>query len=70
MHGWPSPRSEVVKEVHQYWSFRNEVAVSNQIVKKDRRRIMPASLQKRTLDQVHVNHMGIEQTRLLVLKSI
>ena len=37
---------------------------------KDRITITPVSLQKGTLDQLHVNHNGIEKTRLLAHESI
>ena len=37
---------------------------------KGRRIIIPVSLHKRALDQLHVNHMGIDKTRLLVCESI
>ena len=52
------------------WSFRDEVAIIDRIVMKGRRVIIPASLWKRTLDQLHVNHIGIEIRRLLALESI
>ena len=32
--------------------------------------IIPLVLQKKTLDQLHVNHMGIEKVRLLACKCI
>ena len=37
---------------------------------KGRRIIILASLKKRPVDQLHVNHMGIENTRPLACKSI
>ena len=49
MHGWPSTRTEVVKEVQPYWSFRDEVVVTNGIMMKGRLMIIPESLQKRAL---------------------
>ena len=70
IHAWPSTKAKVIKEIHQSWPFRDETLVIDLIVMKDRRMIIPASLQKRALDQPHVNHMGIEKTRLLACKSI
>ena len=34
------------------------------------RRIVPAALQDTALKQLHLNHMGIEKTRLLTGESI
>ena len=65
IHGWPSVRTEVIKEVKQYWSFKDEVVLINGTAWKGRRIVIPSSLQKRALDQLHVNHTGIEETGLL-----
>ena len=63
MHGWPFIGTEVVKEVKPYWSFRDEVAAIDKTAMKGRRNIIPASLQKTTMNQSDVIHMGIEFTR-------
>ena len=60
----------IIKRGGEYWSFRNEVEVTEGIAMKGRRIIIPSSLQKRALDQLDVNHMGIEQTRLLAHESM
>ena len=62
-------KGEVVIEVQPYWSFRDEVVVIDWIAMKDRRIIIPTSLQKSELHHLHVNHMGTEQTRLLTSKT-
>ena len=58
--------AEVITEVQPYWSFTNKVVDIDGIMMKGRRAIIPASRQKRALNQLHVNHMGTEKTRLLV----
>ena len=70
MHGWPSTRAEVLKEIQPYWSSRDEVAVIDRIAMKGRRIIMPVALHRTTLKQLHVRNVGIEKTRLLTCKSI
>ena len=67
IHRWPSPRSEVIKEVQPYWSSRDEVAVIDWIAMKDRRIIIPASLQKRAPVQLHINHMGYREDKAIGL---
>ena len=70
IHRWCLARAEVIKGVHPYWSFRNEVAVNEGITMKGRRIILPASVHKRALGQLHVNHMGIGKRRLLTFEAI
>ena len=60
MHGWPSARTE---EIQPHWSFRDEIAIIDRIVMQGRIIIIPAYLQKRPLEQLHINHVGIEKTR-------
>ena len=44
--------------------------VIERIVMKCGRIIIPVSVQEKTLDQLHLIHMGIEKTKLLAHKSI
>ena len=68
LHGWPS--TKLWKELQPYWSFPDEIEIIDIIARKDRRIIALASLQDRALKQLHLNHMGIEKTRLLACESI
>ena len=70
MHGWQSTRAEVIKDTQPDMFFRDEVVAMDRIAMKSRSIIIPASLQDTTLDQLYVNHMGIERTRLLIQESI
>ena len=65
-----STRAEGTKDVQQYWSFGYEAAVIDGIVIKGRLIVIPESLLKGALDQLHVNHMGIGKARLLACESI
>ena len=70
LHSGPSRNAEVKKELKPYWSFRDEITVKCRITKKGRRIIVPASLQGKALKQLHLNHVGIEKTRLLTYDSV
>ena len=63
--GWPDSKDEVSKELKPYWSYRDELAVIDSVVLKGRCIIIPYSLKQQVLDQLHINHMGIEKTKLL-----
>ena len=54
--GWPSTKTEVQKE--PYWSFRDEIVIIDGIAMKDRRIIVPTSLQRKAIKQLHINHVG------------
>ena len=61
LHGWPSVRAEVQKDLQMCWSFRNKTAIVHRFTMKGK---------MITLNQLHMNHMGKEETRLLACKSI
>ena len=52
------------------WSFREDMAVIDGIIMKGRHVIIPEVLTTHALEQLHINHMGIEKTKLLAHESI
>ena len=63
--GWPDSKDKVSKELKPHWSYRDKLAVIDGIVLKGRHIIIPNSLKQQVLNQLHINHMGIEKTKLL-----
>ena len=57
-------------EKQSYWSFWDEITVIDWIAMKNKSIIVHASLQNKALNQMHLNHMGIEKTYLLVCQYI
>ena len=68
--GWPYSKEEISEELKLHWSYRDELAVINGIMLKGRCIIIPNSLRQQVLNQLHINHMGIEKTKLLVHKCV
>ena len=68
--GWPDSKDQINAELKLYWSYRDELAVIDGIILKDRCIIIPNSLRQQVLDQLHTNHMGIEKTKLLAHKCV
>ena len=68
--GWPNSKDEVSDDLKPYWSYRDELAVIGSVVLKGRHIIMPNSLKQQVLDQLHINHMGIEKVKLLAHEYI
>ena len=56
--------------IRPYWSYKDDLTVIDSVVMKGRCIIIPEELKQQVLDQLHVNHMGIKKTKLLVHKSV
>ena len=67
-HNWPSTKAEVQKQLQPCWLFKDEIAIFDGIAMKGKRIIVPALLQDSAMK--HINHMGIEKTRLLACNHI
>ena len=59
IHVWPLTRAEV-KELQPYCPFRYDIAVINRMATK-KRSIIPASVHKLALKQVHINTLGFKR---------
>ena len=46
------------------------MAVIDGVILKGRHMVIPDTLKKKALEQLHINHMGAEKTKLLPHKSI
>ena len=62
--GWPENKDQIPHDIRMYWSFRDDMAVINGIIMKGRQVIKPDILKTQALDQLHINHMGIENNNL------
>ena len=68
--GWPSTKGEMHINLKPYWSYRDELDIIEIVMLKGRCIIIPASLKQQVFEQLHTNHMGIEQTKLLTCKFV
>ena len=68
--GWLHSNDKISEELKPYWSHRDELTVNDGIVLTGRCIIIPNSLRQQVLNQLHINHMGIEKTKLLVCKCV
>ena len=67
--GWPTTKDQLHLDIKPYWSYKDDLAVIDGIVMKGRYIIIP-KVQQQALDQLHINHMGIDKTKQLVCKSV
>ena len=68
--GWPESRDQIPQDMRTYQMFWDDMAVFGWIILKERHIVIPEALHRLTLQQLHVNHMGIEETKLYVHESI
>lgn len=64
MSGWPTNRADCPSYLLPFWNFRDEIGVQDDILLKSNKIIIPASLQRGILEELHASHQGVEKTRL------
>ena len=69
-NGWLDNVKELPSNLRAYWSFRDELAVEAGVIFKGRQILVPPSIQKDILKQLHSVHQGVEKTRRLARESI
>lgn len=68
--GWPSNRADCPGILLPFWNFRDEIGVQDGILLKSQRIIIPASLQRGILEELHASHQGVERTRLRARSAV
>ena len=67
---WPVRIREVLTDLRQFWSYRDELAVIDGIIFNGRQVLIPRLLKPDILAQLHSGHQGIEKTRRLAHESL
>ena len=68
--GWPTTKDQLYMNIRPYQSYKDNLAVIDGVVIKDRCIIIPERLKQQVMDQLHVNHIGIKNTKLLAHESV
>lgn len=63
LNGWPDTKAKLPDAVKPYWNFRDEIGVYDGLLTKNKRLIVPSTLQSEMLKQLHGSHLGIEKTK-------
>ena len=61
--GWPDERRQCPPECREYWNYREELSVVQGIIFKGDRIVVPSSMHKAMLEQIHKGHLGIEKCK-------
>ena len=62
--GWPKKISEVDDQIQCYWSFREDITITDDILVKGHRIIVPRSMHEYMLSQVHEGHFGMDKCKM------
>ncbi|XP_037958998.1 uncharacterized protein K02A2.6-like [Teleopsis dalmanni] len=68
--GWPEQKHYVPEEIKQYWDFRDELIVNDEIVFKGNRVCIPKDIRSDILQKLHLPHLGIESTLKLARETV
>ncbi|XP_064630897.1 uncharacterized protein K02A2.6-like [Lineus longissimus] len=68
--GWPAKQHDLPAPLRQFWSYRDELAIEDGILFKGKQVVIPETLRKNILEQLHDAHQGIEKTRRLARELV
>ncbi|XP_063602010.1 uncharacterized protein K02A2.6-like [Penaeus indicus] len=60
--GWPESMSDLPEHLHAYWCFRDEMTITDGLIMKSNRVIVPASMRSETIKRLHEGHQGLTTT--------
>ena len=69
-NGWPVDQKKILKELHPYWNYRDEISMEDGILLKSHRILIPHTLCMEMLDLIHKGHQGIEKCLLHSRESL
>ena len=58
--GWPNHKKDLPPEVQPYFSSRDELTIQDGLLFKNDRVIIPTSLRRDVIQQIHSSHLGME----------
>ena len=68
--GWPIDRRMLPCELHTFWNYREDLSMENGLITKGARLIIPSTLRRKVLKQIHEGHLGIEKCMLKARDSV
>ena len=68
--GWPIDRRMLPQELHTFWNYREDLSMENGLITKGARLLIPSTLRRKVLEQIHDGHLGIEKCMLKARDSV
>ena len=63
-NGWPHERKQLPQELHTYWNYQEDMSIKDGIATKGHRILIPSTIQRKALQQIHKGHQGVEKCML------
>ena len=68
--GWPNDHRMLPQELHTFWNYKEDLSMKNGLITKGARLLIPSTLRKKVLEQIHDGHLGIEKCMLKARESV
>ena len=59
--GWPPTKDACDGEIHEVWNCREELSVTDGVIFKGSKIVIPTSVRKLILERIHQGHLGMEK---------
>ena len=70
IQGWPTRKDQCTGQIRFYWSMQEELTVMDGLIFKGNRLLIPNSMQKEMLNEIHQGHMGIDKCQRRARESV
>ena len=68
--GWPNDCRMLPQELHTFQNYREDLSMEDGLITKGARLLIPSTLRKKVLEQIHEGHLGIEKCMLKARDSV
>ncbi len=68
--GWPTTIKQLDRDLHPYWSIRDDISVIDGLIMCGSRIIIPEASRKETLENIHEGHQGEKKCVLRAKSSV
>ena len=59
LQGWPDQKKKCHQDIREYWAYRDELSVIDDLVFKGTKIVVPSGMRQAMLHRIHEGHMGI-----------
>jgi hypothetical protein len=68
--GWPKDKSQLDPTITSYWEHQTNLTIGKDLLLYGNRIVIPAGLQRDTIEKIHQGHQGIEKCRLRAKRTV
>ena len=68
--GWPVDHRMLPQGLHMFLNYREDLSMENGLITKGARLLIPSTLRRKVLEQIHDGHLGIEKCMLKARDSV